>query len=272
MNTNYFYTATEMFQSIFKDIYLNGEEVPTRCGKTKHLTNVTLVLLNPYNNIILNPVRNLSLRYLFGELMWYFSGSNKTSEIAKYSKFWNNITDDGVTANSAYGYRIQHMFGFDQFEYCYEKLSKNKYDRQAVLHIKDPTNKPSLDTPCTCLIQFTVYNNKLNAHTYMRSNDIWLGLPYDIPYFTSLQIMMAKRLGLKVGKYYHTVGDIHLYDKYWNKPILQNFKSALPEWEFNIIKYSLKDMKNIADNNAEPMHGDDLVHKLWEVNKNARKI
>lgn len=48
----------------------------------------------------------------------------------------------------------------------------------------------------------------------MRSNDIILGMCYDIPAFTFLQEVMAYWLGLEVGHYIHQPGSLHYYNEF----------------------------------------------------------
>ena len=255
--------ATDAFEKAYNTVLHHGEEVDSRIGKTKHLTDVTIEISNPCHNICLNPQRNLSLRYTLGELQWYFSGSNKVSDIAPYAKMWKDLSDDGETVNSAYGYRIFHQFGFDQLEYCINKLKSNKYDRQAVIHIKDASNKPTKDTPCTCLIQFTCYQGRLNAHVYMRSNDIWLGLPYDVVFFTCLQQIVAERVGLPMGTYYHTVGDLHLYEKHWNKQVKYSGDYDLDSSGWSISEETEQSVQKMIDG-EEPSNT--LLKRLWRLN------
>lgn len=255
--------ATDAFEKAYMLVNEYGEIVESRIGKTKHLTDITIEVENPYHNVCINPQRNLSLRYMLGEIQWYLSGSNKVADIAKYAKMWNDLTDDGETVNSAYGYRMFHMFGFDQLQYCVDKLKANKYDRQAVIHIKDASNKPTKDTPCTCHIQFTCYQGRLNAHVYMRSNDIWLGLPYDVAFFTCLQQIVAEKVGIPVGRYYHTVGDLHLYEKHWDKKV-----QCSGEYDFDDRKwcFSYETPESLQDmiDGKEP---DNLLLKaLWRLN------
>ena len=107
-------TATDAFETAYNRIETLGEVVESRIGKTKHLTDVTIEIKNPYHNVCLNPQRNMSLKYMLGEIDWYLSGSNKVADIAKYGKMWNSLTDDGETVNSAYGYRIFEKFGFSK--------------------------------------------------------------------------------------------------------------------------------------------------------------
>jgi thymidylate synthase len=47
----------------------------------------------------------------------------------------------------------------------------------------------------------------------MRSNDIYYGLPTDVFAFTMLQEVVARTLGVGLGKYRHAVGSLHLYDE-----------------------------------------------------------
>lgn len=259
-------TATDAFEKAFDLVNKYGEVVESRIGKTKHLTDVTLIIRNPYHNVCLNPQRNLSLRYLIGELNWYLSGSNSVEDIGKYAKMWYSLSDDGKTVNSAYGYRIFHKFGFDQLQYCIDKLKSNPHDRQCVIHIKEPSDKPTKDTPCTCLLQFTCYDNRLNLHTYMRSNDIWLGTPYDVAFFTILLQIVAKAVGLPVGIYYHTVGDLHLYERHWNKGVRYSGEYDFDDRGWDFTEESKQELTDILEKNKEPNNL--LLKELWRLNQN----
>ena len=53
----------------------------------------------------------------------------------------------------------------------------------------------------------------------MRSNDLWLGFPYDVFQFTCLQVRMAMELGLDIGTYTHIAGSLHLYARDFEKAI-----------------------------------------------------
>jgi thymidylate synthase len=46
----------------------------------------------------------------------------------------------------------------------------------------------------------------------MRSNDVFLGLPYDVFNFTMLQELMAVELGIELGSYIHFAASLHLYE------------------------------------------------------------
>lgn len=177
------------------------------------ILNAITVIKDPTKNIMKDPVRNLSMRYGIGELLWYLSANNKLSQIQKYTKGWDRMTDDGVTVNSNYGYCVTKKYGFDQLEFVINELKKNPNSRRAVIHIKEPTDKPSNDVNCTVCLQFFIREGKLYMTTYMRSNDVWFGFPYDVFQFTCLQIYLSMVLEVELGTYTHIAGSLHLYER-----------------------------------------------------------
>lgn len=191
--------------------------------------NAITVIEDPTKNIMTNSIRKLSMRYAIGEMLWYLSGNPELKAIQKYTKAWDRMSDDGKTVNSNYGFLIKDAYGFDQYEYCKELLIKDKNSRQAIIHIKVPKNtleQPTKDLNCTVCLQFLIRENKLYCTTYMRSNDLWLGFPYDIFQFTCIQIRMAMEIGLDIGSYTHIAGSLHIYER--------DFKKALEREKENV--------------------------------------
>lgn len=180
------------------------------------IINAVTIIEDPTRNIMKNTIRNLPMRYCIGELLWYLSGNNSLSAIQKYSKNWDRMSDDGETVNSNYGALIQWEHGFNQLTMCEEILRKDPTSRQAVIHLKparDIISEPTKDLPCTVCLQYIIRQNKLYATTYMRSNDLWMGFPYDVFQFTCLQILLAMRLNIDLGTYTHIAGSLHLYER-----------------------------------------------------------
>lgn len=182
-------------------------------------TDAIFCVEDPTRNVVTSPIRKMPMRYAIGELAWYLSGSNRVQDISQFSKVWEKLSDDGETNNSAYGWRIFSKFGFDQWEYVKELIRKDPNTRQAVIHIKDADNRPTKDTPCTVYLQFLLRDGKLNLSVHMRSNDIWMGVPYDMFSFCFLQVKMAMELGVEVGQYTHYAGSLHLYERDYKKAL-----------------------------------------------------
>ena len=206
--------ADEAFLHWYKILSDMGIEQESRDGDVVgEIINATTVIEDPTRCIMNNKIRNMPFRYAVGELLWYLSGNNNLAEIQKYSSAWDRMSDDGKTVNSNYGYCIQNKYGFNQWEYIKEMLVKNPSSRQAVIHIKNADNKPSKDVNCTVSCQFFIRDNKLYMTTYMRSNDIWMGFPYDVFQFTAMQILLSMQLGVELGTYTHIAGSLHMYKR-----------------------------------------------------------
>jgi thymidylate synthase len=212
-------TADQLFDAVLLQFAKSGEKTDLKNVKYE-LINANLILTNPTANTMCDGARGMSLKYAIAELLWYNSTNPSVKSIEPYSKFWKNISDDGKTVNSNYGYCIRKKFGFDQWEMCKQLLSNDSLSRQAVMHIKearDIVKNPTKDLNCTIALQFFVRNNKLDLIVTMRSNDVWLGLPYDLFNFTCMQMQMAMELGIEVGTYYHNAGSLHMYERDFNK-------------------------------------------------------
>ena len=86
--------------------------------------------------------------------------------------------------------------------------------RQAAISIYDAKEHLDYgtDTPCTYAIQFTIVHGRLNMCVTMRSNDLWYGFCNDQYQFSKLQELMAYRLDIETGTYYHFAHNMHLYN------------------------------------------------------------
>lgn len=105
-------------------------------------------------------------------------------------------------------------------------LMRDLDSRQAVVSIYDSDRdlgRPEVvDVPCTVALQFRVRGNdladwrrtpRLDMWTMMRSNDAWLGLPYDFGQFTLLMSVVSWAIGIRMGVYTHSAGSLHLYQR-----------------------------------------------------------
>lgn len=203
-----------IYYELAKQILNQGEKI----DGTRELQNVSFELTNPLKNITQNRSQakyGVSLYYALGELVWYFTGSNSMKFISKFGKMWEKLSDDGKTNNSAYGYRLQTQFGFNQIKTIERLLEKDKRSRRAVLNINTPNKSvyETHDEPCTIALQFLIRDNQLNLTTIMRSNDLWFGTPYDVLFFTSLQRLIANDLNIEMGSYYHFTTSMHIYER-----------------------------------------------------------
>ena len=210
MRSNYI-NANEAYEALLNEAVINGVDF----DNTKAIFNCGFYIADPLDNHITNKQRNWKLEYAEAEWQWYLSGDPNVIKLGQlYGKvppIWERMADSKGNVNSNYGYQWKRN---NQIDYVVAKLKNNPNTRHAAISIYDAKEweKYTKDTPCTYAVQFTILNDKLNMSVYMRSNDIWYGFCNDQYQFSSLQKMIADRLSIDVGWYYHHAHNMHLYN------------------------------------------------------------
>ena len=208
---NSYNNANEAYEALLDEAILHGIDF----DNTKALFNVGFYMRNPLENYITNKERNWKPDYAEAEWQWYLSGDPRISKLGElYGKIppiWERMADSRGEVNSNYGYQWQRS---NQIDYVVAKLRDNPNTRHAAISIYDAKEWPQYtkDTPCTYAIQFTIVDNRLNMAVLMRSNDLWYGFCNDQYCFSMIQKLVADRLDIKVGEYYHYAHNFHLYN------------------------------------------------------------
>jgi thymidylate synthase len=137
-------------------------------------------------------------------------GGIPTDRLAyNHSRSLYDFAEDGRFYGS-YGVRTRN-----QLRHVLKKLRDDRSTRQAVMTIYNGDQDAGVattDLPCTVAIQFLIRDDVLTTIVTMRSNDVWLGMPYDLFQFGALHQTVAQLTNSYVGPYIHQVGSMHLYD------------------------------------------------------------
>jgi thymidylate synthase len=206
-----FKNANEAYRYILDELIVRGIDF----DDTKALFNVGFYIMNPTDNAIHDEQRKWSKEYAEAEWQWYLSGDPSIQKLGdiygKIPPIWKRMADENGNVNSNYGWQWQRN---NQLDYVVDLLKNNPDTRKAAISIYDAkeSDKYSKDTPCTYAVQFTIINNKLNMSVYMRSNDIWYGFCNDQYCFSELQKIVAEKLSIGTGWYYHHAHNMHLYN------------------------------------------------------------
>ena len=213
------------FLDIFYCIHKNGRHTVNRKGQGLYeMRNVTLVLDPEASTYCLG--RYPSQEYLEKELDFYASGSRQLEDAVKMSKFWSKCSDDGKTINSNYGFLLFHdenKHGFTQFGHAINCLRNNPDSKKAVMTLYSKEHAYiSNDNPCTLIINLYIQGDALNMQVIMRSNDLWYGLPYDLPFFrvvhyTALAMLKRTYPNLELGYHIHQALNLHFYEWAFDK-------------------------------------------------------
>lgn len=209
------------------DLLVNFPEYQSapRDQKINEITNCKFTVRDPRYCFYLNNRRSSQFKYIAAELLWYLSGDKSVDFISRFSKFWKKLENCDKTVNSNYGwllfYEKYSPVWTTQWQWAYDSLFNDEDTRQAVMHFNLPKHQffENKDFVCTMYGDFLIRDNKLNFTIHMRSNDVILGLPTDIPFFCILQMNMWRLLKkykypeLELGSYTHFVNSLHLYER-----------------------------------------------------------
>lgn len=204
------------YVTLVKRVRDTGRRVKVRDQETRELTAITLIfpdILNPLLPIGVG--RGVNTKLAAVEALQLISGNYYHDLVmAAAPTFEDVLVDVNDAGYGAYGPRTA-----EQMANCVAILRADPLTRQAVVSIWNETDLTHVgDKPCTVFLQFLVRPDAgtmmaLELHVHMRSQDVWLGTPYDVFMFTQLQHTVAHDLGLPVGKYVHHTTSLHIYER-----------------------------------------------------------
>jgi thymidylate synthase len=188
-----------------------GKEVSPRGVPTKEILAHSATFDMKYP-VCYHQDRKLNYSFMAAEAYWITSGSMFVEDIAPYNKHIAQFSDDNYIFNGAYGPRF-----IQQFEHVVNTLVTDSLSRQAVITIWTPNPIKTKDYPCTLNLQWLIRDGFLYCIVNMRSNDLWLGRPYDFFNFSMMSLRVLCAINERTGNDYSlgdltiNVGSLHYY-------------------------------------------------------------
>jgi len=170
------------------------------------------------------------------ETAWQFMGTKDPEFIlGKAPRLWSKFLEtpgDGEDVEdgrklpdkilrTAYGWRWRAEFGRDQLGLALSELKNNPTNRQLFISAWDPRKdglggEQPKNIPCP--IGFTVsrFQDDLHMSVFVRSSDVFVGLPYDVMAYSLTADAIAATVGLRPASLHVTLAHPHLYEPHWN--------------------------------------------------------
>ena len=225
---NYLNLCTESFAAAYKGCATTLLDFPEyvttpRGQKINEIIDASIVICDPTMNLFVNDVRSVPLKYLKDELKLYFSGTNSVEEFGNASKFWRQLSTDNKTVNSAYGYLLfkkLNAHGKTQWQWMIDSLKADSDSRQALMYLggTDYQYDGVKDFVCTTSYHMFIRDNMLYMIVNRRSQDIFFGMTFDVPWELILMQCAVNELkkyypNLGLGRYHLHCGSLHLYER-----------------------------------------------------------
>lgn len=182
---------------------------------------------------------------------WRYFGAEYNEKYADTTNIKNEILD-----------------GFDQIKYIENLLKTDPYSRRIYLN---GWNAKDLDkmalVPCHISQQYYVTDindeKYLSCHIYIRSNDAFLGNPFNVFSYAALTYIFAKRCNMKPKDITFSFGDAHIYKNH-----IEQVKLQLSRTPYSFPQLILSD--SVATKDYSDISLDDFKivdYKSWPLIK-----
>ncbi len=178
------------------------------------------------------------------------------------------LTDDTFAEaygdlGNVYGKQWRHWEGgngkvYDQIQWVINEIKHNPNSRRLLVNAWDVASVYEglmQLPPCHFCFQFYVLDGKLSCLFNMRSNDVFLGLPFNIASYALLTHLIAHECDLEVGDLVYTGADVHLYANHLEqiKEQLARTPRELPTLKLNpairsVFDFNLEDLELVGYN------------------------
>lgn len=244
----------QQYLDLCRHILKNGQERVDRTGTGTISTFGYQMRVNLQEGFPLLTTKKIVLRIVLGELLWFLTGNTNIQPLVRQKiRIWNEwpyekfkqskafkgesleefierIANDDAFAKKwgnlgpVYGHQWRDFFGTDQIKELERSLKEEPFSRRHILCAWNPAQiKEMALPPCHAFVQFYISSDgkRLSCQLYQRSADVFLGVPFNIASYSLLTHMFANVLGLEVGDFVHTFGDVHIYKDHLEQVKLQ---------------------------------------------------
>lgn len=200
----------ETYAELCADVLREGRAVSPRGQDTVEVAPALIRLTDPLDSLPTGTGRGVVTGLAAVEALSLIAGEADPRLFVTASPRYASFVDPGTgELEVAYGPRV----GL-QMEHAEQRLRSDPSSRQAHVDFWREHDYPGLRAyPCVVSCGFTVRDGRLDQFVEMRSNDLWLGFPYDAFTFCQLQATLANVLGVGLGHYLHYARSLHLYAK-----------------------------------------------------------
>jgi len=257
-----------------RDVLENGSVRPDRTGVGTVSLFARQMRFDISSSVPILTTKRMPFKMIIRELLWFLRGEtdSKVLERQGVSIWQGNTTREFLDARGLstytegdigpmYGYQWRHYGcpyegcdadytgkGFDQLTRLIDGLKTDPFSRRHMLTTYNPEAvDASVLAPCHGIVaqfyvnQSTASNPKLrlSCHVYNRSQDMFLGVPFNIASYAVMTYIIAKKCDMDPYELIVSTGDTHIYSTH-----IEQVKEQLKRHPFAFPKLSINE--NVA--------------------------
>lgn len=280
------------YLNLCEDILNNGKEVTNRTGTSTLRVFSRSMRFDLSEGFPLLTTKKIRWENIIGEVLWFLNGETDLHSLRlrqnkppnshtiwsdDFEKYWERLKEskpkysqfkkEREDGGFIYGRQLRGYGGdeVDQLKILVENIVKTKENpnfamaRRLKCEFWNPEDHLDEDSllaalpACHTGFQCMVDGDKLNLKFAMRSNDVFLGLPYNIASYAAICHILAKLTGLKVGELVYDGCDVHIYKNHIEQIKEQLTREPLDLPEIVIVPdiKSLEDLKYMTAQDFE---------------------
>jgi thymidylate synthase len=231
----------KQYLELMQDILDNGANKEDRTGTGTRSVFGRQMRFDLSKGFPLVTTKKLHLRSIIHELLWFLNGDTNTAYLNENGvSIWDEWANEQGDLGPVYGHQWRSWptpsgESIDQISDVLTQIKNTPDSRRLIVSAWNVGQIPDMALPpCHLLFQFYVANGRLSCQLYQRSADFFLGVPFNIASYALLTHMVAQQVGLEVGDFVWTGGDVHLYSNHFDQAALQLSRDTLTLPQLNI--------------------------------------
>ena len=242
----------KQYLDLLRDVLEHGKVREDRTGTgTLSVFGRQMRFENVSENFPIVTTKKLFTRGFIEEMLWFVSGSTNARVLEdKNVNIWKEWGDPQTREmGHIYGYQWRY-WGNDQLKTAIDQIKNNPFSRRIIVsswNVEDLENMAL--PPCHCFYQFYVDGDELSLSLYIRSNDLFLGCPFNIAQYACLLMMVASVTNKRAKDLIVSIGDAHIYLNH-----IEQVKTQLERTPFELPRMTLTKRDNIDEFVYEDFH------------------
>ena len=255
----------KQYLELLNDVVTNGLTKGDRTGTGTKAVFARQYRHNLADGFPLLTTKKLHFKSIANELIWMLSGNTNIKWLNENGvKIWDEWATEDGDLGPVYGeqwtaWPTKDGGTINQIDYMVHTLKTNPNSRRILFHgwnveyLPDETQSPQENArngkqalpPCHLLYQAFVHDGHLSMQLYIRSSDVFLGLPYNTAALALLTHMLAQQCDLIPHEIIVTTGDTHAYSNHMEqiRTQLARTPKKLPELVIKRKPASIYDYK-----------------------------
>lgn len=224
----------KQYLELLQDVVTNGLTKGDRTGTGTKAVFARQYRHNLADGFPLLTTKKLHFKSIANELIWMLNGNTNIKWLNENGvKIWDEWATEDGDLGPVYGeqwtaWPTKDGGTINQIDYMVHTLKTNPNSRRILFHgwnveyLPDETQSPQENArngkqalpPCHLLYQAFVHDGHLSMQLYIRSSDVFLGLPYNTAALALLTHMLAQQCDLIPHEIIVTTGDTHAYSNH----------------------------------------------------------